>query len=58
VHRTLIQEIKQLDDEDLNDPSRIDAMLPGGKLWMVLEENTWVHYLVHTEALWALLGRA
>ena len=55
VHRLLVKEIEPLDDEELNDPSRIREMLPGSKLWMVLEENTWVHYLVHTETLWAWL---
>jgi uncharacterized damage-inducible protein DinB len=55
VHQTLVREIEQLDDEDLNDPSRIKEILPGMKLWTVLEENTWIHYLVHTEAVWTWL---
>ena len=53
VHRLLVKAIEKLDDEALNDPSRISEMRPGSKLWMVLEENTWVHYWLHTEALWA-----
>jgi hypothetical protein len=51
MHRALIEELEQLDDEDLNDPARIGELPPGSKLWMVLEQNTWIHYLEHTEAL-------
>jgi uncharacterized damage-inducible protein DinB len=58
VHRELIAQIERLDDQDLNDPSRIGEMLPGWKLWTLLEGNTWVHYLEHTEAVWAGLGRS
>lgn len=56
AHQALIAEIERLDDEDLNDPARIEDMLPGANLWMLLEDNTWGHYLVHTEALWAWRG--
>jgi uncharacterized damage-inducible protein DinB len=58
VHRALIAQIGRLDDEDLNDPSRISEMLPGWKLWALLEGNTWVHYLEHTEMLWVWLERS
>jgi uncharacterized damage-inducible protein DinB len=54
IHRELIGQIERLDDQDLNDPARIGEMLPGWKLWMLLEGNTWMHYLEHTEAVWAL----
>jgi uncharacterized damage-inducible protein DinB len=55
IHREMVQEIEKLAEDDLNDPSRIEDMLPGIKLWMLLEENTWNHYLLHTEDLWGLL---
>jgi hypothetical protein len=58
VHQTLIEEIERLEDEDLNDPDRIEEMLPGFKLGTLLEENTWAHYLAHTEALRAWLDRS
>ncbi|MFL5802450.1 MAG: DinB family protein [Roseiflexaceae bacterium] len=58
VHRALITQIERLDDQDLNDPSRISEMLPGWKLWALLEGNTWIHYLAHTEMLWAWLDRS
>jgi len=54
VYRALIAQIERLDDEDLNDPSRISDMLPGWKLWALLEGNTWIHYLEHTEGVRAL----
>jgi uncharacterized damage-inducible protein DinB len=54
IHHKLIQEIEKLESEDLNDPDRIDEMIPGFKLWMLLEDNTWVHYFIHTEDLWEL----
>jgi hypothetical protein len=57
VHQALLKEIEQLEDEDLNDPARIEEILPGFKLWMILEENTWIHYLEHKEAVWAWLDR-
>jgi uncharacterized damage-inducible protein DinB len=56
THLEMVQEIEKLAEADLNDPSRIDGMLPGKKLWMLLEENTWNHYLLHTEDLWGLLN--
>jgi uncharacterized damage-inducible protein DinB len=58
AHRTLLDEIARLDDDDLNDPDRIGEMIPGYNLWMLLEENTWAHYLDHTEALWGWLASA
>ena len=57
AHRQLVEAIEKLGDEDLNGPSPIREMRPGSKLWMMLEENTWFHYLLHTEALWAWLDR-
>jgi uncharacterized damage-inducible protein DinB len=58
VHGALIAQIEQLDDEDLNDPSRISDMPPDWKLWVLLQENTWMHYLDHTEAVWVWLDRS
>jgi uncharacterized damage-inducible protein DinB len=55
VHRQLLEQLERLDDHDLNDPSRISEMLPGLKPWMLLEDNTWAHYMNHTETLWAWL---
>jgi uncharacterized damage-inducible protein DinB len=54
THRELVREIQKLEDADLNDPARIEGLLPGWMLWMVLEDNTWTHYLLHTEDLWGL----
>jgi uncharacterized damage-inducible protein DinB len=51
----LIQEIERLDDDDLNDPSRIQNMPLGKKLWEILERDIWTHYMRHTEALWSWL---
>jgi uncharacterized damage-inducible protein DinB len=56
VHAALIEQVERLNDEDLNDPSRIQGMPPGSKLWELLERNTWFHYLLHAETLWAWLG--
>lgn len=58
IHEMLIQEIERLEDEDLNDPSRTPKMLPDSKLWELLEENIWFHYLLHSEALWAWQERS
>ncbi len=55
VQKALIQEIERLDDEDLNDPSLTREISPGSKLWEFLESNIWVHYMLHTEALWGWL---
>jgi hypothetical protein len=44
-----------LDDEDLNDPARIQGLPPGAKLWEVLEGHTWSQYMAQAEALWAWL---
>jgi uncharacterized damage-inducible protein DinB len=54
IHRELVREIEKLEDADLNDHARFADMLPGRKLWMLLEDNTWTHYLLHTEDLWDL----
>lgn len=56
VHRELMQEIEKLTDEDLNDPAHIKGMIPGMPLWQLLEQNTWIHYLEHTESLWTWHG--
>lgn len=56
VHEQLLVELERLEDEDLNDGARIEGMIPGADLGGVLEENTWGHYLVHTESLWESLG--
>jgi uncharacterized damage-inducible protein DinB len=52
IHRELVREIDKLNDNILNDPGEIKKMLPGYKLWILLEENTWFHYWLHTEDLW------
>ena len=57
-HEKLIQEIARLDDEGLNVPSRMPGMPQGSKLWEVLERNTWIHYMLNTESLWAWLERS
>jgi hypothetical protein len=57
IHHALLKEIEQLDDVDLNDPGRIREILPGFKLWLILEQNTWIHYLEHKEAVSAWLDR-
>ena len=51
----LINEIEKLGDEDLNASALIWQMPPVTKLWMMLEENTWFHYMMHTEALWEVM---
>jgi uncharacterized damage-inducible protein DinB len=55
AHRSLVEEIERLDDEDLNDPARIQGLPPDAKLWEVLEGHTWSQYMAQAEALWAWL---
>ncbi len=58
THQELLAALATLDDDDLNDPSRVAGLPAGTTLWMLLETNTWLHYLEHTEALWEWLGVA
>jgi uncharacterized damage-inducible protein DinB len=53
VQRQLLQAVEQLEDQDLNDPARIRGLPPERKLWELLESRVWVHYMIHTEDLWA-----
>jgi uncharacterized damage-inducible protein DinB len=56
AHDALIHELERLDDDDLNDPSQIQGLPPGTRLWEWLERHIWFHYLEHTEDLWVRLG--
>lgn len=56
THRALVAAIEALEEDELNNAMLIEGLPPGTLPWMELERHTWVHYLEHTEALWALLG--
>jgi uncharacterized damage-inducible protein DinB len=58
VQRQLLQAVEQLEDQDLNDPTRIRGLPSEKKLWELLESRIWVHYMIHTEDLWALLDHS
>jgi uncharacterized damage-inducible protein DinB len=48
---SLIEEVKRLEQDDLNDPGRFKEMPAEWKPWQVLAENTYLHYQDHTSEL-------
>jgi hypothetical protein len=59
VYRELIEELEKLEEEDLHDPNRIAEMPSDWRLWDLLADNTYQHYLDHLPALqdWIAKGR-
>lgn len=43
----MISALRKLEDDDLNDPARIQNMPPDWKPWRLLANNTYEHYLRH-----------
>lgn len=53
VYQDLLRELKQLSDEELNDPVHFAGMPGSWKPWEVLLDNTYRHYRDHAPAIQA-----
>lgn len=51
AHRTLLEELEKLSEEDLHDPARFADMPADWRPWIILAENTYAHYHEHYMSL-------
>lgn len=57
IYQELLNELKKLDDEDLNDPARFDEMPADWLPWEVIASNTYEHYREHIPVIMGWLER-
>ena len=58
AYATMIEVLTELEDEDLNDPSRFKNMPPDWTPWRLIASNTYQHYLEHAISIRKMLRAA